>query len=239
MGVNLGRAGGAGVPGHVHVHVVPRWNGDTNFMTTVAETRVLPEPLRLSWEKLREALARPGPLTGTAVPCTTVSHDATPPEGDVLPEDLDVTAYVGPYLFPEHVGGGSRERSTRCSRSSASWAGCVSDNWGLLAATVLLVLIGAYHFLTAWPLKIDQTEALLIATRTVGFPVGHSTAQLAWHGLRSRPAWRILLYSADEPPTMRGLVELDGVDGHVLGEYTEPNPEDWSQYGLGETAGQT
>ena len=38
---------------------------------------------------------------------------------------------------------------------------------------------------------------------------------------------------------MRGLVELDAVDGHVLGEYTEPNPEDWSEYGLGETAGQT
>ena len=50
--------------------------------------------------------------------------------------------------------------------------------------------------------------------------------------------WRILLYSADEPPTMRGLVELDAVDGHVMGEYTEPNPEDWSKYGLGETAGQ-
>ncbi len=42
----------------------------------------------------------------------------------------------------------------------------------------------------------------------------------------------ILLYSADDPPTMRGLVELDAVDGHVIGEYTEPNPEDWSEFGL-------
>jgi hypothetical protein len=63
--------------------------------------------------------------------------------------------------------------------------------------------------------------------------VGHASAQLAFRGLRARPTWRILLYSADEPPTMRGLVELDGVDGDVLGQYTEPNPEDWSQYGLG------
>ena len=54
VGVNIGRAGGAGIPGHVHVHVVPRWNGDTNFMTTVADARVLPEPLRLSWEKVRK-----------------------------------------------------------------------------------------------------------------------------------------------------------------------------------------
>ena len=54
-GLNLGRPAGAGVPGHVHVHVLPRWTGDTNFMTTVAETRVLPEDLRTSWEKVRAA----------------------------------------------------------------------------------------------------------------------------------------------------------------------------------------
>jgi ATP adenylyltransferase len=54
-GLNLGRPAGAGVPGHVHVHVLPRWTGDTNFMTTVAETRVLPEDLRTSWEKVRTA----------------------------------------------------------------------------------------------------------------------------------------------------------------------------------------
>jgi hypothetical protein len=75
---------------------------------------------------------------------------------------------------------------------------------------------------------------LLVASRTVGFPVGHASAQLAWRGLRARPAWRILLYSADEPPSMRGLVQVDGVDGRPLGEYTEPNPEDWSKYGLGD-----
>src|SRR6266545_2280593 len=58
VGVNLGRPAGAGVPGHVHLHALPRWNGDTNFMTTVAETRVLPEDLRTSWEKVRSAWPR-------------------------------------------------------------------------------------------------------------------------------------------------------------------------------------
>jgi diadenosine tetraphosphate (Ap4A) HIT family hydrolase len=58
VGANIGRAAGAGVPGHVHVHVLPRWAGDTNFMTTVAETRVLPEDLRTSWEKVRSAWPR-------------------------------------------------------------------------------------------------------------------------------------------------------------------------------------
>ncbi len=55
VGVNEGRAAGAGVPGHVHVHALPRWYGDTNFTTAVAEARVLPEDLRTSWEKLRAA----------------------------------------------------------------------------------------------------------------------------------------------------------------------------------------
>lgn len=55
MGMNLGRAAGAGVLDHVHAHVLPRWQGDTNFMTTVAETRVLPEALGVSWAKIRAA----------------------------------------------------------------------------------------------------------------------------------------------------------------------------------------
>ena len=55
MGANLGRAAGAGVPGHFHVHVLPRWNGDTNFMTSVAETRVLPESLDVTYEKVKGA----------------------------------------------------------------------------------------------------------------------------------------------------------------------------------------
>lgn len=55
MGANLGRAAGAGVPGHFHVHVIPRWSGDTNFMTSVAETRVLPESLDATYEKVKGA----------------------------------------------------------------------------------------------------------------------------------------------------------------------------------------
>ena len=55
MGANLGRAAGAGLPGHLHLHALPRWSGDTNFMTSVAEARVLPETLQLSWKRLTDA----------------------------------------------------------------------------------------------------------------------------------------------------------------------------------------
>jgi len=57
VGVNLGRVAGAGFPDHVHVHVVPRWNGDTNFMPVLAEVKVVNEHLDRTWEKLARAFA--------------------------------------------------------------------------------------------------------------------------------------------------------------------------------------
>ena len=155
---------------------------------------------------------------------------------DELPEDLDASGYVGPYTFPDN----RRRRipgylylgiGTLCIVVwLAAGDGAVLVNEGILGAGMGLVLIGGYHLLAGYPLELDEHEALVAATREVGFPVGHASAQMGWRGLRSRPTWRILLYSADDPPAKRGLVQVDGVDGEIVSAFVEDNPEDWSEY---------
>jgi hypothetical protein len=157
-------------------------------------------------------------------------------QGDELPEELDVTGYVGPYTFPDN----SRRRIPGAIYLAtglvlaAVWITRGHDgvfvNGGVLFAALLLAVIGAFHVSAGWHLSVRETDALVAATRTVGFPVGHASAQLAWRGLRSRPTWRILLYSSEDPPKKRGLVLVDGVDGTVVDHLVEDNPEDWSEY---------
>ena len=57
LGMNIGKAAGAGIAGHIHMHVLPRWVADANFMSVVGEVRVLPETLDVTWKKIRDALA--------------------------------------------------------------------------------------------------------------------------------------------------------------------------------------
>jgi len=77
-------------------------------------------------------------------------------------------------------------------------------------------------------MTVDEQQALVAAQGAVGFPVGHASAQQVWRGLRSRPTWRVLVYSAEEPPRRRGLVLVDAVDGSVKEQLVQDNPtEDW------------
>lgn len=153
---------------------------------------------------------------------------------DELPEDLQPSAYVGPYVFPNN----NRRRIPGylylfvAAGCAALWVFLRDDsvlvNDGYLFAAALLAVVGAYHLVAGWDLDIDERDALVAATGAVGFPVGHASAQLGWRGVRSRPTWRILVYSAESPPAKRGLVLVDGVDGEVLEFFAEDNPEDWS-----------
>jgi len=154
---------------------------------------------------------------------------------DELPSDLNASAFVGPYVFPNN----NRRRIpgylylVMGAACVAAWAltgqgDGVLVNGGFLFAGVLLVLLGGYHLVAGWNLDVDERDALVAATRLVGFAVGHASAQLGWRGIRSRPTWRILLYSAEDPPKTRGLVLVDGVDGEIVAHFTEDNPEDWS-----------
>lgn len=153
---------------------------------------------------------------------------------DELPDDLDARGFVGPYVFPNN----NRRRVPGYlyvffgALAVLFWALRHSDagllNNGVLYAGIGLLLIGAYQLLSGWNLDVDERDALVAAGRTVGFAVGHASAQLGWRGVRSRPTWRILLYSADSPPEKRGLVLVDGVDGEVIDYFVEDNPEDWS-----------
>ena len=156
---------------------------------------------------------------------------------DELPDDLDASGFVGPYTFPDN----KRRRIPGVTYAVigaaliALWAARgggdgVLVNTGLLVTGVALVAVGLYHLAAGYPLKIDQTDALAAAGREVGFAVGHASAQLGWRGVRSRPTWRILLYSAEDPPAQRGLVLVDGVDGGIVGHFVEDNPEDWSEF---------
>src|ERR1700733_12106547 len=60
LGMNIGKAAGAGIAGHIHMHVLPRWVADSNFMSVVGETRVLPETLDITWKRMKDALAKLG-----------------------------------------------------------------------------------------------------------------------------------------------------------------------------------
>jgi len=155
---------------------------------------------------------------------------------DELPEELDLTGFVGPYQFPDN----SRRRVPGVFYVVigvgliATWLTTkghdpVLINEGFAWVGLLLVAVGVYSFTSGWRMQLRETDALVAATRAVGFPVGHASAQLAWRGVRSRPTWRILCYSVENPPRQRGFVLIDAVDGRIVEQLVEDNPEDWSE----------
>jgi hypothetical protein len=152
------------------------------------------------------------------LPAIEVDADVAAAAG--MPDDLNANV-LGPYQVPDPA---RRRRSGAVYFIGAGVvaagiaAGLPSGMW-LIAG--LLVLIGAYHIAAGHHLAIKDGVALEIANKETEFPVGHASAVLGFDGLLARPVWNVLVFSADEPPTQRGLIRVDGGSGEVIETYTE------------------
>jgi len=151
---------------------------------------------------------------------------------DELPDDLDYANFVGAYRFPDN----SRRRipgviyvtlAVVCLVVYLTQSDSALVNGGFAWAAAVLGAVGVVSITSGWKMSIDEKQALVEAQQAIGFPIGHASAQQVWHGVRSRPTWRVLCYSAEEPPRQRGLVLVDAVDGRVLQHLAEDNPEQW------------
>lgn len=151
---------------------------------------------------------------------------------DTLPDDLNAVENRAEYRFPDNsrrripgvlyvvVGAFVLVMSLVDTESSTL-------NDGLVVGAVVLVAFGLFSLLSGWRMSIDEQGALTAAGSAVGFAVGHASAQQVWRGIRSRPTWRVLCYSDEDPPLRRGLVLVDAVDGSVKEHFVEENLEKW------------
>ena len=154
---------------------------------------------------------------------------------DQLPDDLNATEPLGVYEFPDN----SRRRQPAVLYAVLAlfclvlWI-TIDDsplvNSGFLWAAILLAAVAIFSATSGWRMTLDEKQALVAAQGAVGFTAGHASAQQVWRGIRSRPTWRVLVYSAENPPRTRGLVLVDAVDGTVVEHLQQENPEqDWNE----------
>lgn len=151
---------------------------------------------------------------------------------DQLPDDLNAVDHIGVYDFPDN----SRRRIpgyiylALAAVCVAGWFVADSQesalvNKGLLFGALLLTVMAVISLSSGWKMTVNESQALVLASQKVGYPVGHASAQQVWRGLRSRPTWRIFCYSIEEPPLQRGLVLVDAVNGSIVECLVESNPE--------------
>ena len=147
-----------------------------------------------------------------------------------MPDDLDANV-LGPYEVPNPA----RRRRAGLVYVAAALAVAVGIATGLPGgmwiAVGLFALIAAYHFAGGHNLAVRDEEALTVATAAMDFAVGHASAVLGFDGFLARPTWNVLVFSADEPPTQRGLVRVDGRSGAIVETYTEsvpPAQQEWA-----------
>jgi hypothetical protein len=157
-------------------------------------------------------------VTDKRIPRLEIPNDVA--ADAAVPEDLDSDVY-GPYAVPEPA----RRRSAGLVYLGAALLVAVGIAVGLPGgmgvAAAGLGALAAYHAITAWHLAVREDRALETANRATEFPVGHASAAMSFEGWRARPVWNVLVFSADDPPTKRGLVRVDALSGEVVETYTE------------------
>ncbi len=134
-----------------------------------------------------------------------------------IEDELDANV-IGPYSFPDP----GRRRIAGWVLGVAGLVAVVAIDGGLIVGAGF-ALLAIWQFLSAWPLAVDENQAMTVAGAAVDFPIGHASAAVRFHGWRSRPRWSVVLYSASEPPDQRALVVVDAVSGDVV---EEPYVED-------------
>jgi hypothetical protein len=145
-------------------------------------------------------------------------------EGVALPEDLDAEV-VAPHAVPDP----QRRRRAAVVYVAAAALTALGVTLGALPVGMwltvgFLLAVAGWYLLGAWHLVVREGAALEAANRAIGFPVGHASANLGFRGWRSRPIWNVLVFSADDPPSRRGLVRVDGIDGSIVETYAEDVP---------------
>jgi hypothetical protein len=148
-----------------------------------------------------------------------IPHDVA--AGAAVPDDLDSEVY-GPYAVPEPA----QRRSAGLVYLAAGIIVAIGVVLGLPSGMWLVVggfaALAAHHTLSAWHLAIREDRALEVANKSTDFAVGHASAAINFEGWRAKPVWNVLVFSADDPPTMRGLVRVDALTGAVIDRYVEP-----------------
>jgi len=144
-----------------------------------------------------------------------IEIDRDTAESEGVPEELDA-GVVGPYRFPDPAR--RRIAGWIYLAVGAALTALAVRSPGFWVMVVLLAVMAVWHMASSWRYGIEQEEALERAAAAVPFAVGHASAAVTFRGVRSRPLWHVVAYSADEPPSRRALVQFDAVTGDQLGE---------------------
>ena len=138
---------------------------------------------------------------------------------DSLPDYLDITKYVVPYQFPT-----PRKRRTAALSILVISVACLvigiyAKNTSMVFGGSFFIFVGAFFVICGWPLNVKDLDALTSTATQAPFSVGHASAQLSFTGWLSKPVWRVVVFSSDEPPSQRGLVEINAVSKEIISTY--------------------